>query len=313
MTTPRDLAEMPLLVHVGLHKCASTWLQNNLFANESLGFCAPWKAPAPLAVEAFVTSDPVSFDPIATREAFARAWVDPSSDRSVPVLSHEAMSSRPQHGRYHAPYAAQKIKKVFPNARLLLIFREQKKLFYSLYGEHIRNGGRETPLGFFGDADNKVGFAPICRREFFLYDRLIDCYRDMFGEDRVLALPLEALKADPDDFVRRICAFVGAPPVPAPPADPANTGWSAGTYALAASLNGLVRRRPDTAAGKRRRALLQRALWRLDRAMPRSWSAGREARIRERIGRVATGYYAESNGRTASMTGFDLGAMGYET
>ena len=52
--------------------------------------------------------------------------------------------------------------------------------------------------------------------------------------------------------------------------------------------------------------------WRLDRVMPKGWSKGTSDRWKQTIEDRVHGYYAQSNRRTAEVTGFDLRSMGYD-
>ena len=52
---------------------------------------------------------------------------------------------------------------------------------------------------------------PGPRLEYFEYHHLISYYRSIFGPDRVLVLPFEALRRDRHAFVSEITKFVGLP------------------------------------------------------------------------------------------------------
>src|SRR6056297_310421 len=95
------------LLHVGLHKCGSTWLQRHLFNNSKLGFASRWGGLAHIAVTEFVAIDPLAFDSSLVRARLAEAANLPESIQNhTLVLSHEALSSRPHHGSYYAPEGA---------------------------------------------------------------------------------------------------------------------------------------------------------------------------------------------------------------
>src|SRR6056297_773490 len=145
-----DFDTSPVLLHVGLHKCASTWLQKNMFDNPDIGLVSPWGRMASVAVTEFATVDPLAFDAVQTRVRLLAAADPVDIGDRMAVLSHEALSSRPHHGRYYAPHVAERLKATFGNARVLMIFREQKSLIKSLYGEFLRNGGRLTLREFIG-------------------------------------------------------------------------------------------------------------------------------------------------------------------
>jgi hypothetical protein len=226
-------------------------------------------------------------------------------------MSHEALSSRPWQGSYYAPYVAERLRATFGNARILLIFREQEALIYSLYGEYLRIGGRETLREFLGTPDDPPGFCGICRLDFFHFDRLIAMYREVFGQDRVLALPLELLAREPQDFTARISGFLDIEPPQLPTGKRANVASRALTNALYRRSNYVIR--PD--ALKPQNSFTLRARHKVfgffDRFVPDSLHARLDARwrsaIRDRVGAT----FAESNARTADMLSLDLETLGY--
>lgn len=301
-----------MLIHVGLHKCASTWLQSQLFDYPQRGFHSPWGRLPGHAVTEFVTVDPLLFDPSNARRRLEEAARPAPVASVVTVLSHEALSSRPHHGQLYAPIVAERLRDTFPEAKLLMIFREQRALIRSLYVEHVRNGGRTTLDEFMGRGDEPPGFQPMCRLSFFEFDRLVTMYEDVFGAGRVLALPMEMLSHDADAFLRSICDFagVGVPEVPA--STKLNVGWGPLTTEFARRLNGLLRKstlRPG-------HDLTSRAKRRMLNAVDTRLLSGLQNRYKERqrahIARRIDGHYAESNRRLSGKLSLDLGSFGYQ-
>ncbi len=301
-----------IILHVGLHKCASTWLQNGLFSDADAGFTAPWGGMSHIAVTQFVALDPLVFDADAARRTLTRA-LDPGfdpGDKTV-VLSHEALSSRPHHGKYFAPDVAHRLKAVFPNAKIMLIFREQRKILYSLYGEHIRNGFRSTLREFIGTGSEPPGWTAPIELSFFEYDRLIAMYRSVFGVDKVLALPLELLRADPSEFTGRIFSYAGKTPQSVETERVVYQSWSPITTELYRRTNGLVRKNPlgpkHGFSFRAREAFMRR----FDRIVPKGATARRKdtmmAMINDRVGYR----FDASNTRLSQDLQLDLASLGY--
>lgn len=304
--------EPQILIHVGLHKCGSTWLQKEVFCRSDYGISAPWGAMAHAAVSEFVDPDPLCFDPAVTREKFDSALQAGPADTPVAVISHEALSSRPHHGKYYAPYVADRLKNTFPKAKVLLIFREQASIIYSLYGEHVRNGGRHSFEEFIGTGNELPGWTALCRLSFFEYDRLLQMYRDKFGAENVLALPLELMKVDPDRFVQRLFTFLDLPPHHPDTSRKPNTGWGALTVEWYRLTNGVVRKNPLGPSAswlfRARFAMTQR----MDRIVKRSWHMSSEKRKRDALQRRIGDTFVHSNTRLAQMVDIDLKALGYD-
>jgi len=301
-----------VLLHVGLHKCGSTWLQHTMFDNAHIGFVSPWgKLPA-IAVTEFVAIEPLAFDGAAVRARLDAAAKLPAGSRNQTlVLSHEALSSRPHHGSYYAPEVAARLNEVFPDARVLVIFREQVSLIHSLYGEHLRNGGRLTLREFIGTGNEPLGFSGLCQLTFFCFDRLIEMYRDIFGEANVLALPLEMLSTDPTRFVEGICSFGGGTYCELPTTRKVNTAWGPVTYEALRLSNGVVRGnrlRPQTGGIFTAR---RRALKLMDTLVPRSVQSSIKKKQRAAIERRTAGLFGQSNARLSKIVGLDLREYGY--
>ncbi|MEM6650009.1 MAG: hypothetical protein AAF603_07145, partial [Pseudomonadota bacterium] len=263
------------------------------------------------AVTDFATVDPVEFDPSLTRKEFDECAKNHRSN--VKVVSHEALSSRPHHGFYYAPEAAKRLKQTFPEASLLIIFREQRKIIYSLYGEHIRNGGRHHLREFIGSGNEPAGWNPLCRLSFFKYDQLLKMYNDVFGKDKVLALPLELLSTDKSAFAKRFFEFLGLPLQDLPAQARSNPGWTARTYDFYRMTNGLFRKNPLGPASSTSYRLREKLTWRLNDIIPKSLSTSKEKDLREFIDTRTDNYFCKSNAQLSEMLGIDLGAMGYKT
>ena len=301
-----------VLLHVGLHKCGSTWLQNNLFDNPKTGFSSPWGRLPGIAVTEFVASDPLAFDDAAVRarlEAAARMPV--GAENQTVVLSHEALSSRPHHGSYYAPQVAVRLRKVFPNARVLVIFREQVSLIHSLYGEHLRGSGRLTLQEFIGTGNEPPGFTGLCQLNFFCFDRLIEMYRNTFGDDNVLALPLEMLSTEPTRFVQNICSFGGGTYYELPTTEKANTASGPITYEVLRRSNAIIRGnrlRPQAGGVFTAR---RRVLKLIDTLLPGAIQSSVRTKQRAAIERRTAGLFGESNARLSKMVNLDLREYGY--
>ena len=283
-----------------------------MFDNPKTGFISPWGKLPGIAVTEFVAIDPLAFDSAAARARLNAAADLAANDKSKTlVLSHEALSSRPHQGYYYAPEVATRLHEVFPHARILVIFREQVSLIHSLYGEHLRNGGRLTLQEFIGTGNEPPGFSGLCQPTFFCFDRLIEMYRRTFGEDNILALPLEMLTIDPDRFVRTICSFGGGDYCELPTTKKANTAWGPMTYEVLRLSNAFIR-------GNRLRTqtggiftMRRRILKAVDTLLPRSIQTRLKDTQRSVIRQRTNGLFRQSNERLSEMIDINLQEYGY--
>lgn len=302
-----------LLIHIGLHKTGTTWLQNRVFSQPKFGFSSPWGRMASVAVREFVRVDPLGFDARTSAEVFRSGREDALAEGLVPVISHEALSSRPIRGHYYAPVVADRLHQVFPDARIVIGIREQRSMLLSLFRQHVRMGGRECLQYFIGTGEEPVGWGPICSLEFLYYDRIVDYYTGLFGPDRVLVLPIELLGRDRRAYQNRLAEFAGVPEFDSPElAERSNVGWGGSTLAVQRRMNRfLIRNRlgPDQPLSVRS---CMRVCYKLDRVLPRAWDHRVEARWKSMVARRVGDTFAQSNARLARTLGCDLAALGYD-
>ncbi|MGP1271992.1 MAG: sulfotransferase family protein [Phycisphaerales bacterium] len=301
-----------LVVHVGYHKTGTTFLQRRVFGDRSLGFLAEPRGQSDLATQEFLTRDPLAFDAEASRRVFEPLLTEASSSGLVPVISQERLSANPRSGQYMFPLAFAQMLETFGRFRVLVTIREQRGMLLSLYRQLLRSGQPLTLTEAIGTGNEPPGWSSPIRPEYLRYDLLVSHVMERVGESSVLVLPMEWLREDPAAYMRRLFAFCGVPEDGAPVMESENEGLGALTATVLRRFSWFGRPNPISprASGAMR---LKRAIgYRLDRALPRSWSRGVEQRWREEIRQRVAGMYGESNRRLASLTGLDLARYGYD-
>lgn len=261
----------------------------------------------------FVTVDPFGFDPESTREKFEPVIKEAQDQGLVPVLSHERLSGSPYAGGYDSGLVADRLAATFPEARVLVVIREQKGMISSVYKQYVRAGGAAT-FRQYVNAPRGRARMPVFRFEFFEYHRLISYYQSLFSPDNVLVLPHELLQAQPEAFLGRIGAFLDVPAV-----NSTVRQIHISPSALALSLKRHVNRyfvrdglnpAPPFEVKDLNKALLKKT-FDLDNRLPsrlrdwyeRCWRRYVEGQVGDR--------YAKSNAITAELTGLNLRRFGY--
>lgn len=193
-------------VHVGMHKCASTFLQSRFF---------PALAGARYLEPGFLGGLLREYraQPEAALARLASTLAE-LPDRRL-LLSNESVASRPDRDYEMLEANARALHAMFPRARILLIVRRQDDYLESLY-KQVVEGNTAYPysirsfLNLRGD-----GFGAF-HREFPNVDvRRVDLfgmyrtYRDRFGAGNVLVVPFEELRRDQRGFLERIVRFMG--------------------------------------------------------------------------------------------------------
>ncbi len=190
-----------LLVHIGYHKTATTWMQNLLFKPDH-GFrqlCGHQEV-----FDLIVGPHGLRFSPQPMQNLIAQGCkaLQPGE---VPVVSSEILSGQFLYGGLESDVYAERIKAIAPDARILISIRSQMKALPSAYMQYLQRGGTLTPRQFF-DGATELAFYGF-RAEHFEYDRLIAHYHRLFGAENVHVMTQESLKADMDGAVARLAAF----------------------------------------------------------------------------------------------------------
>lgn len=192
-----------LLLHVGYHKTATTWMQQRLFVPEH-GFrqvarhAEAWKH--------VVGVHGLLFDPRNMRDAITEGMAE-LREGEVPVVSSEILSGHPLYGGMSSDVFAERLKEIAPDARILISVRHQRKMLISVYMQYLSRGGTMSPATFFaGDPD--LGFYGF-RPENFEYHRLVAHYQRLFGAENVHVLSQESLAKDMDGASLAIARFAG--------------------------------------------------------------------------------------------------------
>ncbi len=192
-----------LLIHVGYHKTATTWMQRQLFRPEH-GYrqlCGHTDV-----FDLVVRPHGLRFEPDSMRALIDRALNTVEQGESA-VISSEILSGHPFQGGHESDVFAARLQRIAPHARILISIRSQLRILPSVYMQYVLRGGTMTATQFF-DGTNEpgyFGFSP----EHFEYDRLVSHYQDLFGSDKVHVITQESLKDDRDSTLTLLAAFAG--------------------------------------------------------------------------------------------------------
>ncbi|SMX46499.1 hypothetical protein [Actibacterium lipolyticum] len=193
----------PLLIHVGYHKTATTWMQQYLFRAEN-GFI-PVAGHA--EVHDFIT-DPhgLLFDPEKMRNEIA-AKSENIPNGAVRVISSEILSGNPFFGGHESDVFAERLKQIAPDAKILVSIRSQMRILPSIYMQYILRGGT-MPFDQFFAGERSFGYLAFTP-EHFEYHRLIAHLQGLFGRENVYVLTQESLTADMEGAARALADAVG--------------------------------------------------------------------------------------------------------
>ena len=204
-----------VLIHIGYHKTGTTWLQNEIFTSKSDCFI-----PISKYTEGAST---LARDFIYNREGYLINSFDnngqvileslnqitdnvPDLSSKFSVISHERLSGNPHSSGFDSSVIARRIKNVFPNAKILIVIREQCSWILSNYFQYLSIGGNHSIKKYLNTKydGKRPGFSP----SHLEYHFLIKDYQLKFGKENVLVLPYELFDSDKAAFFQRLGKFI---------------------------------------------------------------------------------------------------------
>lgn len=201
--TEFSVLSKPILIHPGFHKTGTTYLQEVLFTDDR-GFCQPWDRH--FIYEHIIDPHELAFCPETAKAAFAAVFRH-QTESAITVVSEEGLCGNPFNGAREACIFARKLRALFDDAYILLTVRNQAEMLRAVYIQYLKAYGRRDPQSFYHPPrfPEFSAFDP----DIYQYDRLAQCYAELFGADRVLVLPQELLQRDEDAFVFAMERLIG--------------------------------------------------------------------------------------------------------
>lgn len=189
------------VVHIGYHKTASTWLQAHVFPHLA-GLC--YRDPLlARVVTNLATAESGTFF-VADFRVVLGQIARRSGGRLL--LSHEGLSGSLWDGYGSGPRNAERIRRVLPDARIIVFVRRQQEMLRSIHAQYVNEGGTR-PLFDFVDGHELEGSRFSLRH--LEYDQLVEHYVNLFGRDRIWVVPYEYLRAEPERFLAELCEVLG--------------------------------------------------------------------------------------------------------
>jgi hypothetical protein len=242
--------EASVLLHIGLPKTGTTFLQEQIFPKLS-GFDMPYLDDGELAraLRDAVQENPLFRDlaPVAKQLAERQK----RHPKKTLLISDERLIGASYFGFRDSISIAEALKELFPRAKILFVIRRQDEFVDSLYRQALHEY-HSVPLATFLGGRGKdylpdKPFRNILDRPFphadlpvLDWSRYVDLYERLFGADNVLVLPYELLKADNRAFLDRIYAFIGAQPYYPEGNKTINRSYGGVTARIARFLNNFV-------------------------------------------------------------------------
>ena len=183
-----------IIIHIGYPKAASTWLKKSFFPNvENYQL-----VDNALVIEKIIKPNALFFEGIKTNEYFAEMYNENFIISESMLLGGLIMGGN--NGAY-TKELCYRLGVVFPNAKILIIIRNQFEALTSAYLEYIKKGGSYSIKKYFS---RKINIPLRFSFEYFAYDKLISLYSSIFGKENVNVFLYEDLLYDSKNFINKI-------------------------------------------------------------------------------------------------------------
>jgi hypothetical protein len=202
----------PVVVHIGFHKTATTWLQHEVFPHHThlrpYVQGSPWDDPY---LRCIVADSDRRYDPARARAEYEAglARLGPLAPDDVVIISAERLSGHAASGGYDTVRIARRLHETLPEARVLMVVRSQIDMIESEYRQLVGEGHRGPLSAMWTSAAwKRVQFD----LEHYEYDALVREYHRLYGPDHVAVFTYELLAQDRERFLERLADFCGVDP-----------------------------------------------------------------------------------------------------
>jgi len=303
-----------ILIHIGYHKTASTWLQHQVFEQPQTGFLRALKKGQ--IKDQIVQPHSLQFEAEQAREFYKQLEAEQSKSQ-ISVVSSERLSGNPHSGGYDSKEIATRLKAVFPKAKVLIAIREQVSAIASCYLQYVKFGGPCSLASYLEPVARGSQTVPGFSFGHFDYHKLISYYIELFGRDSVLVLPYEIFRTSPQDFCDRITDFAGAQKLSELPYNKVtNKRISTFSAKFARRLNTVFSKtafNPGALDLPMIREGMYVPILALDALIPKSMHKIFDKKNKEYIQNLAGDRYAEGNRKLSEELGIELSQYGYNT
>jgi hypothetical protein len=295
-----------ILIHTGYVKTGSTWLQTQIFKNEALGFA--------LVCDRSFSTHQIIYPPffefnIDVIQQHINEKLRHINDDKVPVVSHERLAGSAISGGFDSGIIAERLLKLFPRAKILIVIREQVSHILSTYKEYVNQGGTCSLKKFLFPPKGRA--LPLFSFAFYEFHKLIEHYHSLWGRENILVLPFELLVQRPLDFYNSIATFVGAMNVSSIPCDRVRISKDSLAVSVERRLNRLFYRSNVNPSASFNIPKIKRIVRLIDRSTPSWLNRLTKIDIQKEIPPDIMKRYAVSNTITSSYTDFQLSDFGY--
>jgi hypothetical protein len=219
-----EFNDLEFVFHIGMPKCASTFLQSEVFPNFNINYLNEYyyfseKTSEPLfwTVVRNILSKQSYLIKEVEIESFREKLVsmaNSNNNNKFLFSSEELVGFYSQNFSNNLSIFENLVKYYGKNIKLILVIRKQDQFLESLYRQSIKMGhwvSVNTFLNYQNNKFNKFQFEYKLNLDLENFDwlKMFEAYKDKVGEKNLIVLPYELVKDDSSKFVRKIEDFIG--------------------------------------------------------------------------------------------------------
>ena len=134
-----------ILIHVGHSRAGASWAQDNLFNSKKAGFAMINRYTKEYKfIEAITNTSVLKFDVKKIRSDLESVYSKFRKKKLIPALSTEALLGNPNSGARDIESITYNLYRMYPNAKIFMIIRNQPSLLRSTYVRYIHAGGVQS-------------------------------------------------------------------------------------------------------------------------------------------------------------------------
>ena len=225
-----------LYLHIGYPKTGTTFLQQALFPHaQGMNFIRNSVAEE---LDMIAHQDHLNFNPDAVKTSLEKHFRSGKN-----LISNESLL-----GNFYVfksinnTMIADRLKLLFPNAKIIITIRNQYDLIESLYKQYLHRGGVKKFRDFanfknggFNAAYNGWSFS--VHITLFDYLKLVQYYENLFGKENTFLIPYELLRKDPQLFAQKLFSWMEVGEIPNFKSEFYNQGYGAAQVRIARFFN----------------------------------------------------------------------------
>lgn len=196
------------VLHIGIRKSATTWLQNVLFPRlVGVNYLGKTENSYPSWLLHWHYWDDFEF--AKRSDEIAQAIGSAARPDRINVISSEAFTNTAAIWSQ-----AHRIKKLLPDARIIITLRDPVDVLVSHYKLDVSDGHYHLPLDAYLDW-SRTPFDLVKRRPLYLpdffYDEMVGLYRELFGKGNVCILRYEDMIGSAPSYFSALGSFLRIP------------------------------------------------------------------------------------------------------